>query len=136
MSFSKVGGEAMRERPYQPPTLERKKNAAFIGAGLIALAGAVWTDTYSNAAESESAPPAASSTPSTAPETTFNVCKGEHYFCDRHTSQWVRCDVNVENYIKAQCEKFEFTAPMEDRGDGTEGRCRYEVYHVKCTPKR
>jgi hypothetical protein len=72
----------------------------------------------------------------TAPETTFDVCIGEHYFCDRHTSQYVRCGVNVENYIKAQCEKFEFTAPMEDRGDGPAGMCRYEVYHVKCTARR
>jgi hypothetical protein len=112
-----------------------KKKAAFFGAGLTALVGAVWTDANSNAAENEGVlvTPPTPSTPS-APETTFDVCIGEHYFCDRRTAQFVRCGVNVENYIKAQCEKFEFTAPMEERGDG--GMCGYRVYHVKCTAKR
>ncbi len=112
-----------------------KKKTVFTGAGLIALVGAVWTDTHSNAAENEGVvvTPLTPSTPP-APETTFDVCIGEHYFCDRRTAQFVRCGVNVENYIKAQCEKFEFTAPMEERGDG--GMCGYRVYHVKCTAKR
>jgi hypothetical protein len=112
-----------------------KKKVSFIGAGLIALVGAAWTDTHSSAAENEGVvvTPPTSSTPA-APETTFDVCIGEHLFCDRHTSQFLLCGANVENYIKAQCEKFEFTAPMEDRGGG--GLCSYRVYHVKCTPKR
>jgi hypothetical protein len=78
---------------------ERKKKAAFIGAGLIALVGAVWTDTYFSATENEGVvvTPPVPSTSSTAPETTFDVCIGEHYFRDRHIAPI--CEVNIENYI-------------------------------------
>jgi hypothetical protein len=154
----------MNERPDQPPTLEKtdltrwrptwmldekkQKAVAFIGAGIIAVVGAVWTDTHSDAAEmakntsvaqatttgsptknsqtdqSVFVTPPAPNQPSTELETTFDVCIGEHYFCGRR-AQFVRCGVNVENYIKAQCEKFEFTAPMEERGDG--GMCGYRM---------
>jgi hypothetical protein len=136
----------MSERPNQPPTIEKtltrwmleekkRKAVGFICAGLIAMVGAVWTDTYSYAAETESAvvTPPAPNTPSTENETTFDVCIGEHHFCDRNV-RFVTCGTNVEDYIKAQCEKFEFTAPREVRGDG--GMCGYLVYHVKCTAKR
>jgi hypothetical protein len=135
----------MCERPHQPTTLEktdltrripeRKIKAAFIGAGLFALVGAVWPNTYSNAAENDSVvvTPTAPSASSTENETTFDVCIGEHHFCDRNV-RFVTCGTNVEDYIKAQCEKFEFTAPREVRGDG--GMCGYLVYHVKCAPRR
>jgi hypothetical protein len=124
----------MRERPHRSPTLEKTdltrwipEKAAFIGAGLIVLVGAVWTDTYPYAAENDP------STPSTENEITFDVCIGEHHFCDRNV-RFVTCGTNVEGYLKGQCEKFEFTAPREVRGDG--GMCGYLVYHVKCTPRR
>lgn len=132
---------------------KKQKAVAFIGALLIAVVGAVWTDTPSIGAEKAKntsvaqAPntvsptinpqidqnvvvtPPAPSKPSTELETTFDVCSGEHHFCGRR-AQFVTCGVDVENYIKAQCEKFEFTAPTEERGGGM---CGYRIYHVKCT---
>jgi hypothetical protein len=137
---------------------ERKQKAiAFVGAGVVALATALWTVAHTSSEKPKDqlaqtntnsttvsptinpqmnqnvtvSPPKA---PSVMLKTSFDVCQGEradypNKECYAPAAKHVSCDADVAEYIKTQCERFAFKQTHSASGGG----CGYSVFHVECT---